>query len=123
MFRKFLINQFKENHEELYLRIPLQFDSITKQHVAPKDNNCYLNLNGIKIPNGLKPDFFLIEPSSNDILLSKQKEFLDKLEYKKAFEKFVALGTKDNIDIYDEAFSILTKIEKYEEFSDLSCPK
>ena len=113
-----LFRQFQKSHEELYLRIPLQFDTITKQYVAPKDNNCYLNLNRIKIPNGLKPDFFLIEPSSNDILLSKQKDFLDKLEYKKAFEKFVALGTKDNIDIYDEAFSILTKIEKYEEFSD-----
>ena len=113
-----LFRQFQKSHEELYLRIPLQFDTITKQYVAPKDNNCYLNLNRIQIPNGLKPDFFLIEPSSNDILLSKQKDFLDKLEYKKAFEKFVALGTKDNIDIYDEAFSILTKIEKYEEFSD-----
>lgn len=113
-----LFKEFQKTHEELYLRIPLQFDKITKQYVAPKDNNCYLNLNGIKIPNGLKPDFFLIEPSTNDILLSKQKDFLDKLEYKKAFEKFVALGTKDNIDIYDEAFSILTKIEKYEEFSD-----
>lgn len=115
-----LFRQFQKSNEELYLRIPLQFDTITKQYVAPKDNNCYLNLNGIKIPNGLKPDFFLIEPSSNDILLSKQKEFLDKLEYKKAFEKFVALGTKDNIDIYEEAFSILTKIENYEEFSDPS---
>lgn len=115
-----LFKEFNDIDEELYLRIPLQLDCITKQYVAPKDKSCYLNSNGIKLPKGFISDFYLIEPASNEILASKQKTFLKKLEYKNAVEKFIALGTKYNIDIFEEIFSLLSHIDKYEEFSNPS---
>lgn len=118
-----LFKEFQENNKELYLKIPLQYDCITKQYIAPEEKTCYLNLNGIKIPNGITSDFYLIEPSSNEVLLSKQKLFLNKLEYKRAVEKFIELGVKANIDITDEIFELLSHIDNWENFSDISTCK
>ena len=115
-----LFKELQDDNKDLYLKIPLQFDSITKQYVAPSEKTCYLNSNGIKIPKGLNPEFYLIEPSANEILASKQKLFLTRFEYKRAVETFIALGAKNNIDVSEDAFALLSHIDDWESFSDSS---
>lgn len=115
-----LFKEFQESDKELFLKIPLQYDCITKSFVAPREKTCYLNSNGITIPNGLIPNFSLIEPSTVELLAEKQKRFLNRLEYKKAAETFIALGSNQNINILDETFSLLSHIDDWKDFSDSS---
>ena len=118
--QEILFKEFQEYNKELYLRIPLQFDSISKQYIAPREKICYLNSNGIEIPKNLNPNYYLIEPSSNEVLASKQKLFLTKLEYKRAAESIIALSVKAGVNAYDEIFGLLSHIDNWENFADPS---
>lgn len=115
-----LFKELQEYNKDLYFKIPLQYDTVTRQYVAPSEKTCYLNSNGIKMPKGLDPDFYLIEPSINEFLLSKQKLFLPRLEYKRAIETFIAIGAKSNIDISEDVFAFISHVDDWENFSDSS---
>lgn len=107
-FKEDVFGKMDKNDSNLFLKLPYQIDTLSNKIIHQIDNNCYLNIENIKLPDECgKGPLKLIALSPNP----KEQDFQETFFKEKYFTKAKAIQTiienNDSITFIDDIFSII----------------